>query len=273
MKKVYSVIAGLVFKAFGMGIIGLVMTLTYQALQHIFPNDPQKQMWGMVVFDVAVIAWALGFAFRSKSVQQYGAAGAGFLLALVGTIGMIAAEVIIGGQELIPAQRQQIGQWMVYGFIALSALHVILLWIHHAGAPDMHAQIDLGAARAQVLDSARNSAVHKLEVETAALADTLSQEILEGIKRDLNLPIPPPYGSLFNPPTTYQQTTDQIDWAAVNAQLEAIKQDMLAAKSTLLSLPTPPAPPVIKPYTWEDVKNWFKKKDKAPQPKNPFPSP
>lgn len=189
MKKVLAIIAGFVFAAFSVGIIALLMTLTYQALGRIFPNNFQNQMWGMTVFDIAVICWALAFVYKSKSVVQYAATGTGFLVALVGTLAMVAAEVILSGNNVTPEQLQKIGQWMVYGFIGVTVLHVIMLWVHHGAAPEIWSQIDLGISKSQVTDAARKQATDQIEKEQSLLANDLASEIVSQIKRDLNISI------------------------------------------------------------------------------------
>jgi hypothetical protein len=222
MKKVIGTMAGFIFAAFSVGIIALLMTLTYQALGRIFPNNFQNQMWGMTVFDIAVICWALAFVYKSNSVVQYAATGTGFIVALLGTLGMVAAEVIIGGQNLAPEQLQRIGQWMVYGFIGVTVLHVVMLWVHHGGAPEIWSQIDLGISKSQVTDAARKQATSQIEKEQNMLADDLANEIVSQIKRDLNIPIAVDPKVGFVPRTPYQQATPHPITIAPTAKDEPI---------------------------------------------------
>lgn len=200
MTKVLGAIAGFAFALFGIAIIGLMVSLTYQALGRIFPDSFANQMWGLIVFDIAVICWALGFVYKSKSVIQYGAAGAGFLVAFTGTLGMVAAEVILSG-NLADVDTVQIGQWMVYGFIAVTAVHVSLLWIHHGGAPEIHQQINIGIARGEITTEAIKMATQALESNRAAIArDHIQAELYNQALRDLDIPIPAS-GTVFEPAT------------------------------------------------------------------------
>lgn len=188
MKKVLGAIAGIIFFAFCVGVIGLLISLTYSALGKLFPGSFENQMWGLVLFDVATIAWALAFAFRSSSLGQYAAAGVGFLVGLAGTIAMVAFEVIISSAGLTGnTDGQKIGQWMVYAFIGATILHVILIYMHHAASPDMSKQISVGVARAEVTDKAIQDAVKQLDVEKAALAQAITLDIVSQVKRDLQL--------------------------------------------------------------------------------------
>lgn len=186
MKKVLGFMAGLVFAGFGLGVLGLLMTLTYGALQKLFPNSFTNQMWGLVVFDIASMAWALGFVFKSKSIQQYGAAGTGFVLGFAGTSGMVAVEVMYGGQQFVKVDPI-IGQWMVYGFVVVTVLHALLIYVHHAGAPEIKEQIEVGIARGEVVTQAINDATKQLDQEKALLSRSITQDIVSQVKRDLGL--------------------------------------------------------------------------------------
>jgi hypothetical protein len=106
----------------------------------------------------------------------------------VGTIGMVAAEVIMSSAGLTGnTDTAQIGQWMVYGFIIATVLHVILVYAHHGGSPDMSQQINTGIARGEVVDKAMKDAVKQLDVEKAALAQAITMDIVSQVKRDLQL--------------------------------------------------------------------------------------
>lgn len=189
MKKVIAGIAGLIFTLFGFGIIALVVSLTYSALGRIFPGSFENQIWGLVLFDLAAIAWALGFAFQSKSAGQYIAAGAGFITAMIGTIGMIAAEVMLSGNQLTggTADTAEIGRTMIYTFIGCSVIHLLLLYAHHAADPEMATQITTGISRGEVRSRALKDAEKQLAAETPALAQAITQDIVSQVKRDLQL--------------------------------------------------------------------------------------
>src|SRR5512133_2512855 len=113
MKKVLGFMSKLVGGLFSIAVLALLMTLTYQALARIFPGSFTNQMWGLVMFDIAAMCWAIAFVFQSKSTGQYAASGIGFITGFLGTLGMVAAEVFLSGQQLTQANTTQIGQWMV----------------------------------------------------------------------------------------------------------------------------------------------------------------
>jgi hypothetical protein len=187
MKKVLGTMSKFIAGAFSIAVLALLMSLTYGALQKLFPGSFTNQMWGLVMFDIAAMCWALIFVFQSKSTIQYAAAGIGFVVAFIGTLGMVAAEVILSGQTLTPANTEQIGRWMVYGFITVTAIHAALVYAHHAGAPEIHEQINVGVARGEIVTEAIRQATSELEVEKANLAMTIHRDIVSQVKRDLGL--------------------------------------------------------------------------------------
>lgn len=185
MKKVLGFIAGLAFVLFGIAMLGLLVSITYAALGRIFPNNPELQMWGLVLFDLSAIAWFLAFLFMSHGLVQYGAAGAGFLIGIVGTIGMAGAEVMLGSATT--ENPQEIARWMNYIFIFATAAHVLLLYLHHFGIPAVTQQVSTGIAKGEIKDHAMKEAARQLEHEKAQLAQSITADIMQDVQRELGL--------------------------------------------------------------------------------------
>jgi hypothetical protein len=197
MKKVIGKMSAFIFGGFGIAVLALLMSLTYGALQKLFPDSFSNQMWGLVMFDIAAMCWAIAFVFQSKSTMQYAAAGLGFIVGFVGTLGMVAAEVILSGQTMAQIETGEIGKWMVYGFIIVTALHAGLIYAHHAGAPEIAEQINVGVARGEIVTEAISQATKTLETQKAQLAETIHHDIVSQVKRDLGLY--PVAGTPFEP--------------------------------------------------------------------------
>ena len=137
MKKVVANAAGILFALFGVAILGLLMSLTFGALGKLFPDNFINQIWGLVLFDIAAIVWALAFVFKSESTAQYALSAIGFLAAFIGTLGMVAVEVMLSGQSYVQVESW-VGEWLVYGYVIMTTIHSALLYAHHASAPDIH---------------------------------------------------------------------------------------------------------------------------------------
>lgn len=186
MKKVFGTAAGILFAVFGIAILGLLISLTFGALGKLFPGNFTNQLWGLVLFDIAAMIWALAFVFKSESTGQYALAAIGFIAAFVGTLGMVAVEVMLSGQTYVEVE-DWVGQWLVYGFVIMTALHSALLYAFHAAAPDIHEKINVGIARGEITTEAIKQATRSLEVHKAALADSIQRDIVDQVRRDLGL--------------------------------------------------------------------------------------
>lgn len=220
MIKVLGKAAGILFAAFGIAILGLLMSLTFGALGKLFPDNFMNQIWGLVLFDIAAMIWALAFVYKSESTGQYAIAAIGFVAAFVGTLGMVAVEVLLSGQEYVEVQSW-VGQWMVYGFIIVTAIHAALLYAHHATAPDIHQRINIGVARGEIVTTAITQATNRLEVEKESLARSIHDDIVAQVKRDLgiptsnrvlDLPALPVDNSAPYPATFAKETISPLSW-------------------------------------------------------------
>lgn len=188
MKKVLGAMSGIIFSVFCIAILGLLMSFTMGALKKLFPDSFVNQMWGLILFDIAAMVWGLAFVFKSNSVGQYAAAGIGFITGFLGTLLMVAFEVMTSGQQFVQG-GDSLGRWAVYGFILVTAIHAALVYLHHATAPDIHEKINVGIARGEITTEAIRQATESLEVQKAMLAQTIHTNIVEQVKRDLNIPI------------------------------------------------------------------------------------
>lgn len=241
MKKVLGFMSKLVASVFSIAVLALLMSLTYGALQRIFPGNFANQMWGLVMFDIAAMCWALMFVFQSHSVGQYGAAGVGFLVGFLGTLGMVAAEVILSGNLITNVNTEQIGRWMTYGFIIVTALHAALVYIHHGTSPEIAEQINVGVARGEVVSQAIANATKTIEAEKQELSQAIYNDIVSQVKRDLGMH--PIQDTVFDRHRYPSELPYPVTWAkedataADNRPLSSRFRDWV---SNLRKTPTPP---------------------------------
>jgi hypothetical protein len=186
MKKVLATAAGILFAVFSIAILGLLMSMTFGALGKLFPGNFTNQLWGLVLFDIAAMVWALVFVYKSESTGQYAIAAIGFIASFLGTLGMVAVEVMLGGQTYVEVE-DWVGQFLVYGFVLMTAIHSALLYAHHGAAPAIHEQINVGVARGEIVTEAIKQATQSLEVQKAALAQSIHADIVAQVKRDLGI--------------------------------------------------------------------------------------
>lgn len=188
MKKIMPSVAGVFFALFGFGVIALLFSYTFSALANVFPDNLFAQLMGMVLFDIAAIAWLLALIYLCKSVMQYAFSFIGFVFGLAGSLGMVAIEVMLGGQELMEAPAW-VNEALIYGFIGAAVVHVVLYYAHKLAAPEISADISLGFETAQITDEAMKQAEAHLLSQRGTLGGIIAPRLIGNVKRDLGLPV------------------------------------------------------------------------------------
>lgn len=249
MKKVLASVAGILFAVFSAAILGLLMSLTFGALGKLFPGNFTNQIWGLVLFDIAAIIWGIVFVFKCEGTAQYAIAAIGFLAAFLATLGMVAIEVMLGGQTFVEVESW-VGQWLVYGYVIMTALHSALLYAHHAAAPDIYEKINVGIARGEIVTEAIKQATESLEVQKAALAQSIHAGIVEQVKRDLglsrgqvlDLPALPILDSTSTPKTTAFSLADLLPFTRAKSKPKTYEQTTPATTIPQEETGTQPGP-------------------------------
>jgi hypothetical protein len=188
MKKIMPHIMGILFAIFGMAVIALLMIYSFSALGRLFPGNFIAQVMGMVLFDVAALIWLGTVIYLCKSVGQYALSAIGFILGLGGTLLLVAAEVMMGGQELteVPAWA---GDSIVWVFILALVGHVVLYYAFKLSAPEISAEISLGYETAAITDEAMKQATEQLIRERGMLGNLIAPRMITDVKRSLGLPV------------------------------------------------------------------------------------
>jgi hypothetical protein len=188
MKKILPHVMAILFAVFGLAIIAMLMIYSFSALGKLFPNNFLGQIMGMVLFDIAALVWLGTIIFLCKSVGQYAISTIGFVLGLVGTLLLVAVEVMMGGQELakVPAWA---GDSIVWTFIIALVGHVILYYAFKLSAPEISAEISLGYETAAITDEAMKQATEQLIRERGALGQIIAPRMITDVKRNLGLPV------------------------------------------------------------------------------------
>lgn len=188
MKKIMPHVAGVFFSLFGLGVIALLMSYTFEALAFIFPDNFISQMMGMVLFDIAALAWLAAFIYLCKSIMQYAFAFIGFVFGLLGSLAMVAIDVMLGGQEMIEAPAW-INEALIYGFIAAAVVHVILVYAYKLAGPEISADISLGIETANITEEAMKQAEDELLRERGAMGRVIAPRLMNNVRRNLGLPV------------------------------------------------------------------------------------
>ena len=184
MKKLIPSIAAFFFAVFVLGVFAAMMFYSWQGLANIFPNDLLGQIFGMLMFDLAALIWFAGFVYLSRTISQYVIAFVGFLVGLAGTLGLIGIEVGISSGML---ESEMMVKPLTYIFIGVLVGHVVLVYSHHASAPETAADISLGVEKAKITGRAEEEATRYLTENVQGLAQPIARELIKRVMEDLNL--------------------------------------------------------------------------------------
>jgi len=184
MKKLMPYVAAFFFGVFILGVFAAMMFYSWQGLANIFPDDLLGQGFGMQMFDIAALVWFGAMVYRSRSTNQYVVSLIGFLVGLVGTLGLIGIEVGLSSGML---EREMMIKPLTYIFIAVMVVHVVLVYAHHANAPEVAADISLGIEKAKITDRAEQEATDYLTKNVQGLSAPIARELIQRVKDDLGL--------------------------------------------------------------------------------------
>lgn len=184
MIKLLGPLAGTLFALFVGAVFFGVMYYSFNALGLIFPGDLMGQLLGMALFDVAALVWFLVFVKESHSTMQYVFAAMGFMLGLVGVLGLVGIEVGISSGML---EAAPMAKPLTYIFIGALVGHLLLIYARHAAAPEISAEISLGVDLAGIKHQAQKDAERMLMNNQQALALPLAQDMVRRVMHDLNL--------------------------------------------------------------------------------------
>ena len=237
MKKIMPHVAGVFFSLFGLGVVALLMSYTFEALAYIFPDNFVSQIMGMVLFDIAALAWLGAFIYLCKSIMQYAFAFIGFLFGLLGSLAMVAIDVMLGGQSMVEAPAW-INSALVYGFIAAAVVHVILVYAYKLAGPEISADISLGIEMANITEEGMKQAEDELLRERGALGRVIAPRLMNNVKRNLGLPVS---GDVIDLPAYDVNDMTQATPVQIPSQRPMSFVERLKAAGRVLSNPVPAA--------------------------------
>jgi hypothetical protein len=116
--------------------------------------------------------------------MQYVFSAIGFMLGIVGTLGLVGIEVGItsGLLEAAPMAKP-----LSYIFIAALIGHLLLIYTTHAAAPEISAEISLGVEKARIISMAEKDAERMLVDNMQVLSAPLAHDLVRRVMLDLNL--------------------------------------------------------------------------------------
>lgn len=225
MKKLLPHFTAFIFGLFALGVGAAVMYYSFHGLALLFPGDLLGQIFGLLLFDVGAFIWFLVFVAACVSTMQYVFAGIGFLIGIVGTLGLVGIEVGLSSGMLAGGSMQK---ELTYIFLGVLLGHLLLLYLHHGAAPHVSAEISLGIEKAKIVDKAEKDAEKILADNVALLSAPIAQELVKRVLQDLNLR--PTQGDILDlPALSVDVAKTPAPGATVGGPLDILKGWILAA--------------------------------------------
>ncbi len=188
MKQIFAGVGKIVLSVFTVAVIGLMALLSYETLGRVYPEDPIKTVYGLVLFSGGTLAWFVIFMFASRSGQRPLALTL-FAVSLIGEVVYSAADVFMGGQSWVTVSPQ-LGQYVLWTFIAMTFAHGIGLYIHFILEPDKLMMIEIETMQDRAQDEALKKANQKVAHRIDEMAEILASRTFVNVLTGLSLPLP-----------------------------------------------------------------------------------
>lgn len=273
MDKVFRGVGLIVLVAFTLAIITFMALMNYQTLGRVFPDDPIQQLWGMALFSGGTVAWFVIFLKASRGFQRP-IALVMFGLSLVGEVLYAAADVLMGGQSWVTV-NPELGNYVIYSFIALTFFHGAALYIHFLATPEVWAAIDIEAIEDDIKEKAQKRAAELINLRIEPMADQLAARVASVVHANLRLPVPDVIDGVVikddpndlrpaQAATTDAKKAGWFDWlfskdgagsALWPRQAENTKTSAPTAKTDNLETPSPAAPTGQADFKLDDLLN------------------
>jgi apolipoprotein N-acyltransferase len=187
MKRIMPYVGKILFALFMMAAVVFLLSLSWSALNKIFPDSVVNQIFGLAMFDVAALAWLLAFIYVAQGFNQRSISLVLFGVSLIGTISLVGLEIALSTG------------WLAYADIAIPlaillmvmvAGHVTAIYLMHLFDPDVASKIERRADLDQILAQAQTDATAELDRLRPVLAREIAQGMVDEAKRELGfLPV------------------------------------------------------------------------------------
>jgi hypothetical protein len=187
MKSVMKYVALIAFALFALAVFALMMSFSYAALGRVYPGNMINQVMGLVLFDIGAVVWLITFAFKAEGGMQRAGALVCFIADFIGTLVLVALEVLIGGQTYV-AVEPWVGQMLIYVFIAATVFNLAGIYFHHVMDPVVQSEIEDQSLIDDLQAEARRQAGEQNKIDTHDVGAQLAQRIQNNVRSRLGLP-------------------------------------------------------------------------------------
>lgn len=227
MKRIFPYVASILFFAFLTAVFLLVISLTFSALGRIFPGNLLNQALGLAMFDIAAAVWLGVLIYTASGFWQRAIALLMFAVSFIGTIGMVAAEVVLVNSAALGTPGW-LTQAVAYSFITVGALHLGAIYAYHISDPETNLKIELQAEKDEVIQQALKDARAAMNERRPELARNIAAGYVQSVYRELGQT---PTGLVIDAQSIPALENDQAQDGAgflsgLASQLNQVRQDL-----------------------------------------------
>lgn len=177
MKEVIRKLAVYIFYGLAGGVLAWTISLTWDVLSNkVLVNQPEKAIFGLLLFDAGMIGWLVTFIFHAKGLGQRAIALGMTALSLAGVVVMCVGDLFLNGQNLaaIPANLGPMIVWVIGGMTALDVMAIVTF---HIADPETSQEIQLQTQEDRIVDEAIKTTEASLQAQSLRLAARISERM------------------------------------------------------------------------------------------------
>lgn len=192
--KSQTVLSFIAKGAFGLLMIVLiVLNASYglSFISRIFPTNVVIQWASLIIFDGGALVWFMVFLFLAEGTAQRGTALSGAVLDLIGAGAIAFAEVFTSGSSFVALDPEMVSGLQVvvtYAIPLWTISNVVLTYIFHVSSPAMTQQMKAREAQDKILEQSFYMLNRKMGTISQGLADRMSEDMVQNILAEMNIP-------------------------------------------------------------------------------------
>jgi hypothetical protein len=172
--KFWVKIFGFIFAAL---VIAYSSVLTYLMAGRLVPGNFILQLATVLLFDGGALIWFFQFVCHAKGTAQWGFAGLGFVVGLLGAVVMAAGELIMSQNLVVFSDMSRLG-WLLIGTVVVALItHITLTYLFHISDPALMNSIENAQAVAKIVRGASIDAHAELDRKQHELGRGIADSI------------------------------------------------------------------------------------------------
>lgn len=178
MKDILGWIAKIIGLIFAVLVIGFTSWLTYLLAARLIPDSPILQAMTVILFDGGALTWFFLFLTQARGTAQWGIAGIGFAVGLIGAVIMAGGELILGQQLIVLDDSTRIGWLLITTVIVAALAHASLTYAFHFSSPEVKNRIENEQRVSKVIEAAYKDARAEIDRQSQSMGAEVAESLL-----------------------------------------------------------------------------------------------